>query len=161
MANELSDLEVLLPGREVSCKGERIKVLPLFFGQYPKAVSLMKPLASVIQQSGMMTTNGASLSLSTEWLSFLPAVFDQGGEALIQFFAFAINKKRDWFDTLPADEGLALGQAIFEENRDFFVRRILPMLTSMGLVKVTAEPDGAQSLQTSTVTDTPGNTSNG
>jgi hypothetical protein len=86
-------------------------------------------------------------------------VLEEGGEALMEFFAYAIGVKRDWMDTLPGDEGLVLAKAIFEENADFFVRKILPTLNELGLAKVSTGSDGAQSLPASTATDTPGNTS--
>jgi hypothetical protein len=35
---------------------------------------------------------------------------------------------RSFFDTLPADDGLALTKAAFEVNGDFFVKRIAPRL---------------------------------
>lgn len=161
MTTEKGDLEVLLPGRDINCKGEDLRVLPLFFGQYPKAIKLVRPLIAILQQSGMFgmgrdEQGQIKFQISGEWLAVLPEVLEQGGEALIQFFAFAIAQKREWFDTLPADEGFKLAKAIFEENADFFVRRILPTLNEMGLVKVSESAGGDPSSLDSTATDTAG-----
>lgn len=171
MANaEAGDLAVLLPGREVIAKGETLVVMPLFFGQYPKAIKLVRPLATVVTQSGAFSAKpvkGAdgketmSLSVSDDWLSALPLILEQGGEALIQFFAFAINKPREWFDTLPGDEGFAVAKAILQENADFFARKIRPQLESLGLVSmVQTDQAGEQSSQSSAASDTVGPTSN-
>lgn len=170
MSEAASDLAALLPGRDVMCKGESIRVLPLFFGQYPKAVKLVRPLSVVLQESGAFTVKPVTgedgkasmqLGVAEDWLKTLPDVLEKGGEALIQFFAFSVNKPRDWFDTLPGDEGFALAKAILEENADFFVRRILPMLNEAGFLTGSAEQAGARSLPVSTATDTTGTASNG
>lgn len=154
-----------MPGRDVTCKGELLRILPLYFGQYPKAIKLMKPLSSALQEANVFSmkpekvSGDLSFQITGNWLAALPQIFELGGEALLQFFAFAIGKPRDWFDTLDADEGLALAKAIFEENIDFFVRRIQPMLSEMGLVKVSKDPVGEQLLQDSIVSDTTGSVS--
>src|SRR5689334_843130 len=134
--SEQTDLEILFPGREVTCKGETIKVVPLFFGQYPTAAKLARPLAMALFQSGLLTVKDEVVSISPELVTALPVVLDEGGEAFMAFFAFAIGKPRKWFDTLPGDEGIDLAMAILEENRDFFVRRLLPKLKAAGLLKV-------------------------
>ena len=140
-----SDLEVLLPGREVVAKGETLVIRPLYFGQYPRAIKLIRPLATIIQETGLFRVQSevgpdgqarAQFSASDNWLGALPVVLEQGGEALIQFFSFAIGKPRDWFDTLPGDEGFRLANAIFQENSDFFVRKIMPLLAEMGLMNM-------------------------
>ncbi len=158
------DLADLLPGRDVSCKGETIRVVPLYFGQYPTAIKLVRPLAQALGRSGLfeMKDEGGKVkfAVSGNWITAVPVLFEEGGEALIQFFAFAISKPRTWFDTLPGDQGIELAQAIFEENKDFFVRRILPILEKSGLMKALGAEGGDPSSQDSTATDTAGPTSN-
>jgi hypothetical protein len=162
-----SEQGVLFPGREVAAKGETITVLPLFFGQYPPAMKLMRPLATSLSAAKIfkfqpgVDEQGAPTSkfvAADDWLSKLPQIFEEGGEALILFLAFAIGKPRKWFDTLPGDEGFALARAVFEENADFFVRRILPMLQAAGLAGPAAK-DGDPSSPDSGPSDTPGPTS--
>lgn len=160
MTDAASDLAALFPGREVVCKGETIRIVPLYFGQYPQAGKLAKPLINALREANLFAFANviedgktvAKFELAENWIAELPMVLDEGGEALIRFFAFAIGKPREWFDTLAGDEGIALGQAIFEENADFFVRRILPMLQTAGFTKA----DGAASSPASTALDTAG-----
>lgn len=166
--NDGGDLAALLPGRDVTANGEIIKVLPLFFGQYPQAMKVIRPLVSALAgakifeaRAGVDAAGNATSSFvaAADWMFKIPQIFEEGGEALMQFLAFAIGKKRDWFNTLPADEGLALTQAVLEENADFFRRRILPMLQAAKLVGPAAK-DGDESLQGSSDTVTDGSTSN-
>ncbi len=160
---DTEDIAVLFPGREVVCKGETIKVLPLYFGQYPLAAKHIKPLMAALQQSNLFMyreeaneagVKTATFGLADGWMAGLPDLLDDGGEALIQLFSFALKKPREWFDTLPGDEGIALAQAFFEENSDFFVKKVLPKLQAVGLTKA-----GAESVPDSEATATPGATS--
>lgn len=162
------ELAALLPGRDVECKGEAIRVLPLYFGQWPTAIKIVRPIAGALNESkvfGMkqvMEDGKAAIrfEISSDWMASLPMLLDQGGEALMVFFAYCIGKPRTWFDTLDGDQGLKLAHAIFAENQDFFARRILPMLNELGLVKVASEdPAGVSSLPDSEATDTAGVTS--
>ncbi len=164
-----SDMETLFPGRDVTINGATIRVVPLFFGQYPQAVKLIRPLLTVFRESGAFGvkpakqpdgTDGFQLTMSDNWLASLPLLLEHGGEALMQFFAFAMSKPRVWLDTVPGDQGLALAHAILSENADFFVQKIMPLLAEFGLMKmVPTVKDGAESLPASASTDTPGATS--
>lgn len=163
-----NDLAALLPGRDVVCKGETITVMPLYFGQYPTAGKLARPLVMALATSGVFGVKevtdeagkkSVEMALSDGWIASLPTILADGGEAMMAFFAFAIKKPRDWFDDLMADEGFELAEAILRENYDFFVRRVLPMLQKAGLLKVSATTDGAASLPASLQPATDGQTS--
>lgn len=165
-SDQSSDLGALLPGQEVTVNSEVIRVVPLFFGQYPTAIKLVRPLADVIKRSGAFSVKQVqgpdgkpkvAFDMTEDWLSAMPMVLEEGGEALIRFFAFCINKKREWFDTVSGDAGLLLANAILQENRDFFVQKILPTLTALGWM--TAKTDGEPSSLPSTATATTGQTS--
>ena len=163
-----NDLAVLFPGREVTCKGEAIKVMPLYFGQWPMAGKLAKPMVAVLRSANLFNMrmgedeNGKpspKFDLADGWMGELPGLLDDGGEALLKFFAFAINKPRDWFDTLPGDEGVALAQAILAENKDFLSRKVLPLMKMGGLFNWEATAAGAKSLPASSATATDEKTS--
>ncbi len=165
MSDAPTDLEALLPGREVKCKGEDITVVPLFFGQYPKAIQMVRPLMTAVAQSGvfkLQKNDSGKFELQTtdDWVSALPLIMEHGGEALIKFFAFAIDKPREWFNTLPGDEGLTLAHAILACNRDFFFQKIVPLLATLGLASlVPVASDGEPSAPNSSDSATLGTAS--
>lgn len=152
-----SDLDVLAPvPREVKVRGgEVISLLPLFFGQWPRAIRLFRPITDAVQSAGIAGFSGAGLTLAPDWALRLPQVMDEAGEALILFVAFAASKPREWFDSLGGDDGIALTRAVFEVNGDFFVKRIAPML---GLAIQPTDPaqDGAALSPASSPADTAG-----
>ena len=151
------DLAKLLPERELTLgSGEVLTLKPLFFGQLPKAVKLLRPVTDAVAQSGIARVNGKSFSLAEDWALRLPELMDAAGDGLLAFVAFAVNKPREFFDTLPADDGIALTKAVFEVNGDFFVKRIAPHL---GLAVTPTVETGASSLPDSSVPATVGETS--
>ena len=138
------ELQALLPERDVTVKGETITVSPLFFGQLPKAVKLMQPLADALRGANILWIEGESVKLRTDWPLKLPQVVAEGGEALIDLLAFIINRPREWFDTLDMDDGVTLTRKVFEVNIDFFAKRIAPMLPE-AVTQAPTEQDGAPS----------------
>jgi hypothetical protein len=104
------DLKALFPGQEVVAGGETIKVSPFAFGQLPKVAKCFASIKDVIEGGDLIV------------------IASVGGEDLIELLCLAAKKARSWFDTLPADEGLALMAAVIQVNRDFFVQRMSPVL---------------------------------
>lgn len=154
------DLQDLFPGQEVKAGGMTIPVVPLFFGQFPQATKLLKPVVAVLKDSNIIRIqqNGANTGIvwADDWLFKLPEIMIEGGEAVIQFLAFAVNMPRDWFDTLPADDGLLLTQAVFTQNANFFVKRILPLMGVIGTNPQVAKTGGEPSPPDSSASAIPG-----
>lgn len=153
-----TDLQTLFPGREVPLStGETISLAPFFFGQWPRAIKLFRPVTEAVQAAGIAGFSSAGLTLAPDWPLRLPQVMDEAGEALLAFVAFATGKPREFFDTLGGDDGIALTRAVFEVQGDFFVQRIAPML---GLViQPPAAADGAASSPASSPAVTAGTAS--
>ncbi|MDE2455665.1 MAG: hypothetical protein KGL43_18920 [Burkholderiales bacterium] len=130
------DLETLAPTpREVTAKGDTVAIAPFYFGQFPRVMGLLRQIGQQVQGTGIMSisTGGgnAQFSLASNWAERLPEVFEQAGEPWLDLLAMAIGKPRKWFDTLAADEGLLLSQAMVEVNLDFFARKLLPLIQGM------------------------------
>lgn len=148
-----TDIEKLLPEREITIGGEAIVVRPFFFGQLPKAVKLLRPIAEALRETGIASIDGEWLALAKDWALKLPQLLEEAGEPLVAFVAFAVGKPRAWFDTLAADEGVKLTRAVFEANASFFVERIAPLV---GLKAASETATGAPSSQDSYLPATPG-----
>lgn len=155
----VEDIKVLFPGTEIVVNGETIKVMPFFFGQHPKAFELIAPVVKSLHDADLLSIHkvGADIkfSMADGVLERLPEVIQElsgGLEMSINLLMFALKKPREWFDTIAGDDGYKLLFAVFQENADFFVKRILPMF---GLV---AGPQqvGEQSPPPSSEPATPG-----
>ena len=114
-----------------------------FFGQLPRAVQLLRPLAETMRTAEVVSFDGGQVQLAADWPLKLPQIVGDGGEALLELLSFITGKPRAWFDTLAADDGVMLTKTCFEVNGDFFVRKIAPLLA----IKAEASPaaDGAPS----------------
>jgi uncharacterized protein (UPF0264 family) len=140
----MSDINTLFPIEEATFKGETIKVEPFKFGQFPKAIKLLRPITDAVKDAGIAGMSAAGFSLAPDWPLRLPQVMDEAGEALIEFVAFAVGKPREWFDDMDGDEGIALTKLVFEVNGDFFVQRIAPRL-GLAVQSAASQETGEQS----------------
>ena len=125
---ETDDMAALFPGRDITIAGETMRISPFFFGQLPRAVQLLRPLAETMRTAEIMSFDGGQVQLASDWPLKVPQIVGDVGEALLDLLAFITGKPRVWFDTLAADDGVKLTRACFEVNGDFFVKRIAPLL---------------------------------
>jgi hypothetical protein len=132
-------LSVLFPGEEVKAGGETITVKPFMFGQFPRAMKLLRPITDAVRSAGIAGFDGKRFFFAQDWPLRLPQLMDEVGEPLLEFIGFAAGKPRSWFDTIPPDEGIALARAAFQVNASFFVQRIAPSL-GLAVQAETGEP---------------------
>lgn len=151
------DLAALLPGRDVTLStGEVLTLMPFYFGQLPRAIKLLRPVTDAVRAAGIAGFDGKDFALAPDWPLRLPQLMDEGGEALVEFVAFAVKKPRAWFDELGSDDGIALTKAAFEVNGEFFAKKVAPML---GMSMAAPAPTGAPSSPDSSPPATVGETS--
>lgn len=96
----------------VEIAGERIELTPLKVGEVPAFARAVQPIA-------------AGLSASPDWLALLA----EHGEAVIAAIAIATRRPVEWVAGLDLDEAVRLAEAVFGVNADFFIRRLLPIVT--------------------------------
>ncbi len=137
-------MEVLFPeGKVVVVGGESFIIKPFTFGQIPKVVGAVKKIAGMFQGEQVNVLD----------------VIEQGGEDVLALVSMVTGKPRAWFDSVPADEGIALVTAIYEVNADFFAKKVAPLLPTFLSPKEPNSPDGEASPDDSSATDTAGKTS--
>jgi hypothetical protein len=108
---------VLPNNTAVIAGGEQFTIREFGFGQIP-AVS--RHLAALFDNFGTAELN-------------IPRLLAEGGEDVLAVLCLATGKPRDWFDTLPMDEGVNLLSAVITVNADTFQKKMLPAL--QGLLK--------------------------
>lgn len=115
----MDDLENVLPAewQVVTVGGELIEVTPLTIGQLPAFTRALRPCLAQFDGAG---DGGVDIA----------ALLAEHGEHIIEAVAVAVRRPREWVSALPADEFIALAEKIMEVNADFFLRRVLPALTS-------------------------------
>lgn len=124
MQEQQSELEILFPqGIDVNLKNEVINIKPFKLGQLPAVMKVMQKVANPIQQS--MLTN---VSQDANFLLSLIADF---GDELIKLIALIIKKPIEFVEDLDQDETVILLKSIIEVNKDFFSKRVTPLIQQM------------------------------
>jgi hypothetical protein len=137
--DKTSDLDILFPGVEVpvmmrgKTKPEMVRVEPFYALQFAKAIAKCKPLAKAIASIAVVDADGKAVRLKfdgdlPEFMERILTSADDGVSAVIDLLAITLNKPRAWFEDVPTDGLFDLAKAMFDQNKDFFVRRILPLL---------------------------------
>lgn len=113
------DLEHLAPpaGQTITAGGEAIHVAPAKIGTLAKMLVAARPLIDAVRGSDAGLTAVQMLALHPQ--------------AVLEVAALAIDKPVAWVEDLPPDEAIALIGAVAQENRDFFMQRVLPRLTTI------------------------------
>jgi hypothetical protein len=128
--NDSIDLKVLLPEQEIVVGGEILIIKPFTFGKLPK----------VIKQAGAVINMFTALPVTVfdefgelrlddpAVLIILTTHMAEGSDVLIDLMCLGSCKTREWIEELSAEDGIVLMFKIWEINKDFFTRQLLPRL---------------------------------
>lgn len=106
-------LEIFIPQPVVvEVAGETLEIAPLKVGELPAFIRAIRPFAQHLTQD-------------TDWLS----LFGERGDDLVHALALSVRRPREWVAARELDEAIRLAEAVFEVNADFFVQRLVPMLS--------------------------------
>ena len=128
---EQNDLDILFPGVKVSARGEEITVEPFKVKQWTAAIKIVRDIMPTVQKH----TVGDRVNMAALMLDAADPVLD--------LVALGVRKPRAWIDEADADEAIELAKAVFELNRDEFLKKILPLLGSLLPAAKEAELDPA------------------
>ena len=118
---EVDEVDVLFPTSvEFVVNGENVVIHEFKFGELPKVIKLLKVAGPLFIQA----SNEDKLSDPLTILS----IIEHGGEDLIQLLSGNVGKPREWFDTVGAEDGLAMITALMVINFAFFTNRVPAML---------------------------------
>lgn len=107
----------------LSYRSERLEIRPLTVGAVPGIVRLARPVIDAVLNLQSVPEEG-----SEELVDLALDLIDQHGEALYSAVALAVGREREWIEGGDLGEFVELCRALVAVNRDFFARRLLPML---------------------------------
>lgn len=96
---------------KVDVAGERLCILPIKTRELPPMMKAVAPILGEIQNGDILGALAAN------------------ADSLVAAVAIGSRKDRAWVDDLEIDDLVALAGAVMEANADFFVNRVLPVLT--------------------------------
>lgn len=134
MADEIKDTEidVLLAGKEVEIKGEKLQVKPY---NWVNTLKMAKPFRTVLQaifdnsERVSVLSNIDKMTGAQQMYAILDIVagFDNSDEvidALAELISASIGKDMDYVKDLDIDEVIELGIDVFTVNKDFFAQKM-------------------------------------
>jgi hypothetical protein len=129
----MEDLKVLLPDEDLILNGEEIAVRPFPFGKIPKVVTQASMLIQMVLSlpPDLITDEGNIDIENPATAIILASMLEQGGEQIFSILALAVGKPKEWVESLPPDEGLLLLIKVWEVNKDFFMKRLGPLLRKL------------------------------
>lgn len=118
------DLDVLAPaGASVGYRGETIEVTPLTIGMLPKLVRTARPVIDKVLELESLPDDD-----SGELVTLVLDLVEHHGDQVFEAASICTGKPVDWLQDAGIDEFVVLVKTVFEVNRDFFTRRLVPLL---------------------------------
>lgn len=117
----MSELAVMFPeGKSLTIHDANLVIKPFKFGELSKVMKLTDGI--------MGSLVGASQSKNIAGV--LRVIIGDHGDKVAELMALSSKQPIDWVNNLEVDEAIELFAAILEVNADFFIRKVLPQLTS-------------------------------
>lgn len=109
----MKELEKIAPiPVRVDVGGERVSITPIKVRELPAMMRAVGPILAEIQRGDIVAALAAN------------------ADSLISAVAIGSRLDRTWVDELDVDDLVILAGAVVESNADFFVRRVMPILTA-------------------------------
>ena len=123
------DLDVLDPaGSSISFRGEVIEIRPITVGAVPKLVRTARPVIDRLLELESMPDDDDTAAL----VGLLLDLLEHHGERVFAAAAICTGKEQGWLEGGDIDEFVGLALKVIEVNRDFFARRLAPLLAGLG-----------------------------
>lgn len=117
-----NQLEILFPtGKEITIRELVYIIKPFKLGQIPKVLKSINPIINLF---------GQLVGQERNKLEVITGILTNGGENILELIGLATNQPMEWVNDLELDEGIELLTGILEVNSDFFIKRVLPILTN-------------------------------
>ena len=117
-------LEVLFPStRVLTINDEQITVGPIKFGQLNKMTKVIQPVFGMLKAQVDLSQGEQQVGAQV-----IELLFTNCGDAIGELVSIACNKPQIWVDELTSDQVIEIVLAFVEVNRDFFSKKILPLI---------------------------------
>ncbi len=117
-----TESEILFPqGKVVLVDGKEITISRMKLHQIIKGTGLLSGVFDIVFQ--LFQTEKMNPKLIIE-------LFTTDGDNMLEFISIAIGQDRKFVNELELDDAIDILVAILEVNMDFFVSKVMPMMSS-------------------------------
>lgn len=132
----MDELEVMFPqGKTLSINDANLTIKPFKFGELSKVMKLTDGILGSL----MGASQGKDLAL------VFRTVIGDHGDKVAELMALSSKQSVEWINELDVDQAIELFAAIVEVNADFFIRRVLPKVTTEMQRAAAVAPAGSSS----------------
>ena len=114
----------------VSLKNEVLEIKQIRVGQISRALRIAHPFYESLTQAKDSAKKSKDLG---EYGFDVYRLVMENTDSIIDMVALLCNKDREWVEELSLDDLIALFSAIVEVNLDFFIQRLLPLLSGLAV----------------------------
>lgn len=127
------DLKILMPDQELTLQGEKFDIRPFPFGKTFKVITQASSLIQMVLSlpTDLIMEDGTIDIENPATTIILSSMLEQGSGPVMSVMAMAVGKPVEWVENLDPDEGILLLIKVWEVNKDFFMRRLGPMLQKL------------------------------
>ena len=124
----MKTLEKIVPTPiRIDVAGERLSLTPIKTRELPAMMRAIEPILADVGSAFNLDANDGEDSVD---FGAILKMFSANADAIVTAVSIGSRKPREWVDDLDIDDLAALAGAIIESNADFFVRRVMPILTT-------------------------------
>lgn len=122
------DLNVVVPEPIIVVVGtENIEIKQIKVGQMTKIMRIAYPFYDKLKAIKDEAKKNPQKDIGIDLFSLVV----EHGDSIIDLMAVLTNKDREWAENLELDSLVSLFTAVVEVNLDFFIQRVLPLLSKL------------------------------
>jgi hypothetical protein len=131
MTDGLEVLDAPAP-RSITLKGREFLVKPFVMGQIKRAKAIAQKLHAPadiqLYLPEQMDEDAVAKAISSQIQTLLPEMIYENADELMEFAALVTGEPVEYFADIELSDFVVACIAIFDANRDFFLREILPQM---------------------------------
>lgn len=142
MSTKDNDINTVIPTLKTKkVQGVSVEITQIKVGRVPALLEVVLPIYAMLTQGGKPGSPAINLQ----------AMFMEYSSDCLRVLAVLANQEKVWVDNLEIDEAIELFAELVEVNLDFFVQKVLPLLSGAMVKlsqKVKQSPTTGQTLST-------------
>lgn len=124
-----ADVDVLAPAStSVAFAGQQVEILPIPAGRIPALIRTARPVIQALMDNNVLTGEGDELDINV--MQIVNLIGDHG-EQFFEALSLASGVGLAEVEAADIDDVVRLTQKCVRVNRDFFTKKVVPLLAGM------------------------------
>lgn len=131
--SKADDLTVLFPNKDFILGDETLVVRPFSFGDFPKVIKLIADFAELFMNAPELkaSVEDGNIAIDGKTVEFIVELLEKGGDNVFSMISLSSGLDMQEVKALDPATGIELAYMVYEVNRDFFTKRLLPVVQKL------------------------------